>query len=78
MDSQPALSLSRPLGQTLVDAVRAAAKTLLAHVHDTVTGESAQDLHAIAGMSEHMLRDIGAEPSRHPRMVARALEYPRL
>ena len=78
MNGQPPLSLHRPLGRTLVDAVRTVAKALLAHVRETVTGESAQDLHAVAGMSEHMLRDIGAAPSRHPRMGVRALEYPRL
>ncbi len=61
----------------MVQAVRAAARVLLARVHETVTGP-AQDADDIAGMSDYMLRDIGAETSLRARIPARELEYPRL
>ena len=83
MNGQPAqssqfgVSFSRSAEAT-VAALRAAARTLLAHVRETLAREPypGED---VAGMNAHMLRDIGADASISSRPSGPPdLQYPRL
>jgi hypothetical protein len=64
--------------RTAIKAARAAARTMLAHVHETIIAHaSARDRAEVDGMTAHLLRDIGADTFRGSRVLRRELEYPR-
>jgi hypothetical protein len=70
-------SFPRPL-DAVVAALRAARKTLLAHVSEAFTRES-HVTDDIVGMSAHMLRDIGAQAyDARPAAGRPDLQHPRL
>ncbi|HZI83685.1 MAG TPA: hypothetical protein VFF44_07205 [Casimicrobiaceae bacterium] len=71
--ADPVARLFAGIGATL----RAGASALIARVHEAIRGHPTQDADDIAGMSVHMLRDIGAESSVRSRAPGRGFEYPR-
>jgi hypothetical protein len=67
-----------PLGQSVKAALRSA-RALLAHVRETIGGDSAAEHESLGGMNPRMRRDVGAEGSLGPHSSAnRQLLYPRL